>query len=660
MSYYYFCYYCSKMEFWSLSFLLLCMFQIGFSQSTTDPNEVAALKKLIDVWKLGRYLNLSTDPCNPNAKWAPETANPRVACDCLRGTCHITHLKIYALDIYGEIPKELFQLKKLMDLNLAQNVLSGSVPAEIGQLTEMQYLSLGINNLTGPVPPELGNLTKMVSLSFSSNGFVGELPTQLGKLTSLEQLYIDSSGVKGPIPLEFANLKSLRILWASDNLFTGKFPEFLGTLTEFVDLRIEGTSLEGPIPSSFSALTKLETLRIGDLSLEDSSLNFLENQTSLSILTLRNCRLSGEIPRRIGRLVRLQQLDLSFNKLTGSIPNSFQDLSMLSYLYLGNNNLRGELPESIITPKLLALDVSFNDISGNVPPNYEKTGLSLNVLGTSINANNLLDRKSLDLLLCLQQESKCANKVPTSSFSVKSGGTELVSASGTKYADDSEQLGAASLYTNSKFNWAVSNTGNFLFSPKGPQYIASTDSQITETLDSELYKTARISPNSLRYFGFGLANGEYVVELHFAEIAMEDSRSWRALGRRIFDVYIQGDKVLEDFNIQKEAGGSKRALVKSFKVNVTNTVMDIHFFWAGKGTCCIPFQGTYGPLVSAINAYQGGIGSASNSNKKKVGKVVGIAVGCAAGVAIILSMFYLWWTKRALRHTQVETDSPKK
>lgn len=95
------------------------------------------------------------------------------------------------------------------------------------------------------------------------------------------------------------------------------------------------------------------------------------------------------------------------------------------------------------------------------------------------------------------------------------------------------------MYTNSKFNWAVSNAGNFLFSSQGPQYIAKTDSQITGTMDSELYKTARISPSSLRYFGFDLMNEEYIVELHFAEIAMDDTRSWKALGRRLFDVYIQ-------------------------------------------------------------------------------------------------------------------------
>jgi hypothetical protein len=100
-------------------------------------------------------------------------------------------------------------------------------------------------------------------------------------------------------------------------------------------------------------------------------------------------------------------------------------------------------------------------------------------------------------------------------------------------------MGSASLYTSSENLWAVSNTGNFISNPNGPQYIAQTGSQITGTLDSELYKTARISPSSLRYYGLGLKNGIYSVELHFAEIGMVDSHSWKGLGRRIFDVYIQ-------------------------------------------------------------------------------------------------------------------------
>lgn len=68
---------------------------------------------------------------------------------------------------------------------------------------------------------------------------------------------------------------------------------------------------------------------------------------------------------------------------------------------------------------------------------------------------------------------------------------------------------------------------------------------------------------------------------------------------------IKGERVLQDLNILKEAGGPKMALIKTLVANVTNTAIDIHLMWAGRGTCCIPFQSTYGPLVSAIRVSQG-------------------------------------------------------
>ncbi|KAM7459502.1 hypothetical protein LguiA_036496 [Lonicera macranthoides] len=646
----------------NLSFFVLTILQIVAAQPATDPIEVAALTQIVDHWNLTTKLTFTVDPCSQNASWAAENANPRIACECSGTSCHVTHLKIYALDISGEIPQELFELKQLMDLNLAQNILSGQVSPKIGQLSNMRYLSLGINNFTGPVPPELGNLTNLISLSFSTNNFHGPLPTQLGNLASLQQLYIDSSGVSGPVPQELSNLKSLQILWASDNLFTGKLPEFFGTFTDFKNLRLEGTALEGPIPRSYGALTKLEDLRIGDLRKEDSSLDFLKNLTSLSILLLRNCRVSGQLPEQLSTFADLKVLDLSFNKLTGQIPNSFRDFASLQYLYLGNNNLNGELPPSIINPKLVALDVSFNSISGNLPVNFAKVGLSMNVVGTSINAYSLQDRKATGMLNCLQGNTKCSNKLPATSFAIKCGGTEQVSASGIKFDDDSETLGSASLYTNSNYKWAVSNTGNFISNPNGPQYKAQTDSQITATLESELYKTARVSPSSLRYYGLGMKNGKYNIELHFTEIQMEDSKSWKGLGRRLFDVYIQGEKVLQDFNIQNEAGGSKRALVRTFVANVTNSIMDIHFFWAGRGTCCVPFQSTYGPLVSAIHVSRAAAldEESSKRNKKRVGIIVGIALGGVAALVIVSSIFHLWWRKETPGHMRVNTDSPKK
>jgi riboflavin transporter FmnP len=53
-------------------------------------------------------------------------------------------------------------------------------------------------------------------------------------------------------------------------------------------------------------------------------------------------------------------------------------------------------------------------------------------------------------------------------------------------------------------------------------------------------------------------------------------------------------------------------------------------------------------------------GFSSKRDKKRVGRVVGIAIGCVAGSVIISSLFYLWWVKGSSGHMQVHTDSPKK
>lgn len=64
--------------------------------------------------------------------------------------------------------------------------------------------------------------------------------------------------------------------------------------------------------------------------------------------------------------------------------------------------------------------------------------------------------------------------------------------------------------------------------------------------------------------------------------------------------FAQGQKVLQDFNIVKEANGTGRPIIKSFNATVDGT-LEIHFRWAGKGTNTIPESGVYGPLISAIS-----------------------------------------------------------
>lgn len=101
-------------------------------------------------------------------------------------------------------------------------------------------------------------------------------------------------------------------------------------------------------------------------------------------------------------------------------------------------------------------------------------------------------------------------------------------------------LGAASYHVIPTEKWAVSNVG--LFAERSSQtYLQNSLSVITNTDSSELYQTSRLSPSSLRYYGLGLENGPYTITLYFAENEMTKSweQTWKSLGRRVFDIYIQ-------------------------------------------------------------------------------------------------------------------------
>ncbi|KAL5708231.1 hypothetical protein ACHQM5_019050 [Ranunculus cassubicifolius] len=119
--------------------------------------------------------------------------------------------------------------------------------------------------------------------------------------------------------------------------------------------------------------------------------------------------------------------------------------------------------------------------------------------------------------------------------------------------------------------------------------------------NSELYTTARGSPLSLTYYGLCLGSGNYTVRPHFAEIIFRNDSTLYSLGKRLFDVYIQGKLVLKDLNIEEEAGGPSKPIVKNFTTFVETNTLKIQFYWAGKGTTGIPDRGVYGPLISAIS-----------------------------------------------------------
>ncbi|KAG2265844.1 hypothetical protein Bca52824_072923 [Brassica carinata] len=67
------------------------------------------------------------------------------------------------------------------------------------------------------------------------------------------------------------------------------------------------------------------------------------------------------------------------------------------------------------------------------------------------------------------------------------------------------------------------------------------------------------------------------------------------------ELVARGELFLWDFNIKEEANGTRKPIVKEANVNVTNHLLEIRLYWAGKGTTQIPARGNYGPIISAIS-----------------------------------------------------------
>ncbi|KAL5708232.1 hypothetical protein ACHQM5_019050 [Ranunculus cassubicifolius] len=188
------------------------------------------------------------------------------------------------------------------------------------------------------------------------------------------------------------------------------------------------------------------------------------------------------------------------------------------------------------------------------------------------------------------------------SLHINCGGNEVSIDGDAKYERDTERRGASTFYRSQ--NWALSSTGNYMDNDKDADGYTFTNTSIISGVasnNSELYTTARGSPLSLTYYGLCLGSGNYTVRPHFAEIIFRNDSTLYSLGKRLFDVYIQGKLVLKDLNIEEEAGGPSKPIVKNFTTFVETNTLKIQFYWAGKGTTGIPDRGVYGPLISAIS-----------------------------------------------------------
>jgi hypothetical protein len=163
-------------------------------------------------------------------------------------------------------------------------------------------------------------------------------------------------------------------------------------------------------------------------------------------------------------------------------------------------------------------------------------------------------------------------------YRVNCGGNDFTDQNGNLWAADREKI-------NSSEWGSVSWANQF---PGIPSFFASQrriSDPVGGTKDWKLFQTFRYGREKLK-FCFPLRDGEYLVELYFAEPWWGTGGSMDCRGWRKFDVAINDKIVLKDLDIWKEVGHTT-ALKKIIKTKITGGEMVVSFPFVSSGQAVI-------------------------------------------------------------------------
>ncbi|KAH7568682.1 hypothetical protein JRO89_XS06G0032100 [Xanthoceras sorbifolium] len=581
----------------------LCFRQLTFAQLQLHPDEAHVLDRIATT--LGATLMNSTgdDPCQLGKLPVTDTSIENIiTCNYSDGNfSHVTVLKLKTMNLQGSLPQELVNLTFLEEIDLVRIYLSGKLPKEWASMRHLKRISLTANNLSGEIPTEWGNFTNLTYLSLEANQLSGTVPKELGYLVNLTDLILSSNQFVGSLPITLQYLTKLTDFRISDNSFNGTVPEFIRNWTKLGRLEMYSSGLEGPINPAIFALGNLTDLRITDMSGPKFDFPKRINE-NMKYLVLRNLSMSGYIPTDVWNMDNLTTLDLTFNELEGEF-NSSDPKPM--YIFLSDNKLTGTIPDSIFLSTKQNIDLSYNNFT--LPANCPRSSSHINLYRSFTWEHNMKLSIYFSILTYFDPLLYRSGLLPCPSGSscqkyyqsihINCGGPN-VTINHTMYeGDGAAGNGPIILNYDSGTKWGFISAGEFMddSNKNSDGYIVQGDGQ------PKLYSNARVSPLLLTYYGYCLENGNYTVNLHFAEILFNDEKPYERDGRRIFDIYIQGMLQWKDFNIKEEANGTGKAIIRPFNARVTDNTLVIRLYWAGKGTTIIPFRGVYGPLISAIS-----------------------------------------------------------
>ncbi|XP_076932410.1 phytosulfokine receptor 1-like [Bidens hawaiensis] len=382
-----------KSNIWVLVIVLLFYLQDSafvISQNSTCNSDdlkglygfLNGLESPIDEWGFVNSSSLYSNCCNLVG----------ISCDSSSG--RIIGLQLSKKRLTGNLSDSFSNLSHLKTLNLSHNFLKGSVPVSVLNLANLELLDLSRNGFSGVLPVNI-NLPALKVLDMSDNLISGFLPSGLCVTsTRVRVLSFAVNYFSEVIPVEFTNCSFLEHLCLSSNFLSGGIPEFLFRLPRIRELAVQDnrfTSISG-LGSSSSRLVRLD---VSSNRLWGNLPDFFDSFPNLNFFSAHSNNLSGVIPPSLSNSRTISSVNLRNNSLNGDISFNCSMMVNLTSVDLGTNNFSGTIPENLVScKKLKALNLARNKLVGQVPEafkNFESltylslSNCSFNNLSASLN-----------------------------------------------------------------------------------------------------------------------------------------------------------------------------------------------------------------------------------------------------------------------------------
>ncbi|XP_039132061.1 probable leucine-rich repeat receptor-like protein kinase At5g49770 [Dioscorea cayenensis subsp. rotundata] len=377
-------------KFTGILLFLVCLSGFHVCFGNTDPQDVAALRSLMEQWQnTPSAWGQTDDPCGTAWQGITCTGSRVVTLilsnQNIQGTLsgdigQLSQLQTLDLSLNGglggPLTENIGNLKQLTSLSLQNCSFTGSIPGVLGSLSKLSFLALNSNQFSGTIPASLGNLSNVYWLDLSYNQLSGQLPISSGTSPGLDLLvhtqhfHFNQNNLSGTIPekLFSSQMQLIHILFDGNN-FTGEIPASIGLVNSLEALRLDRNGFSGPVPSSIANLTNLHELNLANNKLTGLMPN-LTGMSSLNYVDLSNNTFNrSETPLWFSTLDTLTSLVVSYGRLSGPVPQKLFSLPQIQQVILDNNEFTGTLGMgSNISSHLQTVNFENNNISLFTPP----------------------------------------------------------------------------------------------------------------------------------------------------------------------------------------------------------------------------------------------------------------------------------------------------